>query len=485
MRILPTALLCTAILAPLAQARAATLTAAQIFSQFNAVVFGSFVTAADVEGRTVAGGDMTGGGSFNIAPGTAAASSYGALTVYGNETGSGTYNINNGGGATILGTSAGSFTVNSGGSLYIGSASSGRLDTSSGSGAVTVGGANSGSIIAGAGSSVFVGGASSGSVTVNNGGGSVAILGTNGGTVSLNGGGSVYAGASNGSITIGGGTGTVSLNGSNTNQITLNSGGTAAINGNTGNVTLNGGQLNYTGNRTGNLNLNGGATANKVSQVNLTPPSTPSATVGAFDTTFQTPLTALSQQLDTLTANSVARRSGGTLTFAAAPDSSGTAIFDVNTSAFSPNTSVVIQLNGASTVIVNVNVDSCISNACAFTLPSSVNFQSPTGYADQVLWNFVNATGLTFSNEFGGSVLAPLAAVSNQGPIDGTLVAASFNGKGELHSYSFSGTLPGGSVQSLSVVVPPPVPEPATLLVFGVALAGLAAARRRAGPQTR
>ena len=27
--------------------------------------------------------------------------------------------------------------------------------------------------------------------------------------------------------------------------------------------------------------------------------------------------------------------------------------------------------------------------------------------AYQVLWNFVNATNLTFSNEFGGSVLAP------------------------------------------------------------------------------
>ena len=50
-----------------------------------------------------------------------------------------------------------------------------------------------------------------------------------------------------------------------------------------------------------------------------------------------------------------------------------------------------------------------------------------------MLWNFTDATSLDFPNEFGGTVLSPYATVSNQAPIDGTLVAAQFSGQGELH----------------------------------------------------
>ena len=91
---------------------------------------------------------------------------------------------------------------------------------------------------------------------------------------------------------------------------------------------------------------------------------------------------------------------------------------------------MTINLGGAKSVIINVNVDSCIVQATAHTRsPNSVNFNNPTGYAAHVLWNFVNASSLTFGGEFGGSVLAPLAAVTNNSPIDGTLVAASFAGR--------------------------------------------------------
>ena len=62
------------------------LSADQILQQFNAVIFENFSTSADVEGRTVIGGNMTGGATFALNPTAEAASTFAALTVYGSET---------------------------------------------------------------------------------------------------------------------------------------------------------------------------------------------------------------------------------------------------------------------------------------------------------------------------------------------------------------------------------------------------------------
>jgi choice-of-anchor A domain-containing protein len=400
------------------------------------------------------------------------------LTVYGNETSGATFNINSGNGVAIAGTNAGNLNLNGGGSAYVGSGNTGNINSSGGSGSITVGGSNSGTLTAGSSSSVFVGGANSANVSVTNGSGSVAVLGSNSSTISLSNGGTVYVGANSGTVSVNGGSGTVSLNGSNTGQLTLNNGGTATIAGNTGNVNMNGGSLTYTGSQNGSVNLNGGATSQHVSSVNITPPAAPASTLGSFTSTFQAPMTALSSQLNGVAANSTVSVSGNAITINATPNNSGVSVFDVNSSLFTNNSTVTLNLDGATSVIINVNVDSCVQNACAFTFGNSVNFSNPTSYADVVLWNFVNATGLTFSNEFGGTVLAPLASVTNNGPIDGTLVADSYSGNGELHSHPYTGTLPGGTL------LPPtgggnPIPEPASLVTLGVGLAGLAAVRRR------
>jgi choice-of-anchor A domain-containing protein len=412
-------------------ADAQSLSASQILQQFNAVIFQNFSSSADVEGRTVIGGNMTGGNTFALNPTAEAASSFAALTVYGNETSGNTFNLDNASAVTIAGSNAGNFTLNSGGSVFVGSSNTGNFSS-------------------------------------NGGNTSISVIGSNGGTVSLSNGGSVYIGSgNNGQVTINGGStagNSVSINGNNNNTVTLNNGGTVKINGNVGSGSLNGGSLTYVGGTTsGTWNLNGGAGSSKASSISLPPPS---STLPSFASTFQAPLTSLSTQLAALTPNSTVLVNGNSVTLNAVPNAKGVAVLDMNTSVFKQNATVSVALNGASSFIINLSVAGCSSN-CSYSFSNSVNFSNPTSYATKLLWNITDMSNLSFAGEFGGTVLAPYAVVTNNTSIDGSLIAQGFNGGGELHDYLFSGNLPVAA------------PEPSSLAVLSVALLGTGFLRRR------
>jgi choice-of-anchor A domain-containing protein len=307
-------------------------------------------------------------------------------------------------------------------------------------------------------------GASNGGGTINiDNGGGITVAGLNNATLSLNGGNSVYIGGANsGNLTDNGGSATISINGNNSATLTANGGGTIKINGTGGNINGNGtGTTNVylpnSGDNNGSIN---NATVH-YGTVSLTNPLGSTS----ISTTFKTPLTNLSTQLEGLTANSTVTSGSNGLTFNAAPNANGQAIFNISSSVLTAgNENVSFNTNGATTIIVNVT---CGGANCSITLPSSTDFLSDTSYAADTIWNFYNASTLNFGAEFGGTVLAPNASVSNSSPIDGDLIANAFSGTGELHNYPFVGNLTFA------------VPEPASLGVLGVGFIGLMAARRR------
>ncbi|RVT92634.1 choice-of-anchor A family protein [Sphingomonas crocodyli] len=101
-----------------------------------------------------------------------------------------------------------------------------------------------------------------------------------------------------------------------------------------------------------------------------------------------------------------------------------------------------------------------------------------TGSAQNIIWNFYEATDLTLG-DWQGTVLAPKATFvkDSRGNLEGNLIANNVSLYGEVHALNFQGDLSsvGGSVSAM--------PEPTTwaMLILGFGMVG-SVMRRQRGP---
>ena len=223
------------------------------------------------------------------------------------------------------------------------------------------------------------------------------------------------------------------------------SGGTYNVN--------NGGNVYVGGTNTAHYNFNGGGSYLA---------SVPN-TISDFASVGTGPL-GLSAVLQTMAATStIDAHDNNNVQFNATPVG-GIAVFDVTAAALQGYAGFKVNLDGASTVVINVD-----ASGTGGLVNLNNHFNNESTGRQNVIWNFYDATSVSFGTQWGGLMLAPDAAVTNSTDIEGVLVAGSFNGRGELHDYAFLGTIPE----------PKPVPEPATLALFGLGLGTIGLLRRR------
>lgn len=246
--------------------------------------------------------------------------------------------------------------------------------------------------------------------------------------------------------------------GGNLSSANINS-GTARVVGNALNTNFNGGGPTAVGGSNVGVNFNSGRLTGTPSTTALA-----DAAATANSVNFGTLFNNTSSALRGLANTSSVVFTGNKATFNAVANN-GVAVFDlsaIDDTLFSKG-EYAFNLNGASTVIFNSDNTS---------IHISANFLggAAQAYGKNFIWNFYNATDVTLGSQFGGSILATKAKVTNYNNIEGTLVAESLDQRGEIHLQPFAGHIP---------VTPVPEPETYAMLLAGLGVLAAARARRR------
>jgi choice-of-anchor A domain-containing protein len=145
------------------------------------------------------------------------------------------------------------------------------------------------------------------------------------------------------------------------------------------------------------------------------------------------------------TFDSVSSSSGGALVLTEASSGRGPDVFDLSASQLQSATGVVISVTPGSTVVVNVSGTAVAFDHLGYV---SVNGSQAPGAGQGVLWNFPDATSVSFAGSLSwlGSILAPHANLTlGSGEYHGNVIvggSAAYSPGSEVHDQLFDGCLP-------------------------------------------
>jgi choice-of-anchor A domain-containing protein len=247
--------------------------------------------------------------------------------------------------------------------------------------------------------------------------------------------------------------------GGNLTQGNVNS-GAARVQGNVSNANLNGNAPAAIGGTVSSSNINSGRIVGAAETAALAAAGA-QATAQDFATLFSQSSSFIAGLAST---GSTVNIDHNLVTFNAVAIN-GVAVFDlsaIDDAVFAAG-EFQFNLNGATTVIFN-------SDNTKIQTGANFRDSSALSYGKSFLWNFYNATDIVLGSQFGGSVLATNAKLTNYNNIEGSVVVKSLDQKGEIHLQPFTGDIPVT-----------PVPEPGTyaMILAGLGLIGHVVARRR------
>lgn len=233
-------------------------------------------------------------------------------------------------------------------------------------------------------------------------------------------------------------------------------GGSTAIFGNASNGHMNGPA--YINGTTSNIIFNGGRLDTPNTQLNTN-------IAAASSTNFYNVLNQTSDSLALLTNTSNVTWTSQRATFTASADNTGLAVFNL-----SDTDALAIFSLGEFDFILN-NATTIVINSGLKDIDISANFLggSAQKIAGNVVWNFYNAKTVDLKSQFGGSILATDATLTNQADIEGNVYVNNLVQRGQIHQFAFTGNLPIAAV---------PEPSSYAMLLLGLGFLGFAARRR-------